>query len=116
MTGNGEVSAPPAIYSGPKDKHKTGCRGSRGMKKTIPGIPLLSIYLCELNDMPEIRSAGYSVFITKSIAREINRFFRLREKPYSKIFILVDENSLRHCYPRLVEQIEYFKEAELIEI
>jgi len=66
--------------------------------------------------MPEIRSAGYSVYINTSIAKEINRFFRAAKDKYSRLFILVDENSLRHCYPGLVEQVEYFKTAELIEI
>jgi 3-dehydroquinate synthase len=66
--------------------------------------------------MTEIKSAGYSVFINKSIAKEINRFFRTAKDNYSGVFILVDENSLRHCYPQLVEQIEYFKKAEIIEI
>ncbi|MCW3070587.1 MAG: 3-dehydroquinate synthase [Bacteroidetes bacterium] len=66
--------------------------------------------------MPEIKSAGYSVYINTSIAKEINRFFRTAKDKYSKLFILVDENSLKHCYPRLVEQVEYFKDAELIEI
>jgi 3-dehydroquinate synthase len=66
--------------------------------------------------MPEIRSSGYSVFINKNISSEINNFFRSAKKPYSGIFILVDENSLRYCYPQLVEQIDHFKDAELIEI
>jgi 3-dehydroquinate synthase len=66
--------------------------------------------------MPEIKSTGYSVYINTSIAKEINRFFRTAKNSYSKIFILVDENSLQHCYPQLVEQIGYFKDAELIEI
>jgi 3-dehydroquinate synthase len=66
--------------------------------------------------MSEIKSTGYSVFINTNIAKEINRFLRMSADRYSDIFILVDENSLKHCYPRLVEQVEYFKEAELIEI
>ncbi|MDF2436833.1 MAG: aroB [Bacteroidota bacterium] len=66
--------------------------------------------------MTEIRSAGYSVFINKDIAAEINRFFESAGSRYSKIFILVDENSMKHCYPQLVEKIEAFKDAELIEI
>lgn len=66
--------------------------------------------------MTEIKSADYSVFINKNIAKEINRFFRTAKGGYSRLFILVDENSLKHCYPQLVEQIEYFKDAEIIEI
>lgn len=66
--------------------------------------------------MAEIKSADYSVFINTNIAKEINRFFRTAKDNYSSLFILVDENSLKHCYPQLVEQIEYFKNAEIIEI
>jgi 3-dehydroquinate synthase len=66
--------------------------------------------------MTEIRSAGYSVFIDKNIATEINRFFKAAGSSYSKIFILVDENSMKYCYPQLVEKVNEFKDAELIEI
>lgn len=66
--------------------------------------------------MTQIKSAGYSVFINKDITNEINRFFKAAKGSYSGIFILVDENSLKHCYPQLVEKIEYFKDAEIIEI
>ena len=66
--------------------------------------------------MTEITSSNYSVFIHPGIAKEINKFFRLNKNKYSGIFILVDENSLKYCYPQLVDQIESFKEAEIIEI
>ncbi|HEX8514765.1 MAG TPA: 3-dehydroquinate synthase [Bacteroidia bacterium] len=66
--------------------------------------------------MPKIISTGYTVFIENNIAAEINSFLKSANGNYSGIFILVDENSLRYCYPRLVEQIDYFKDAELIEI
>ena len=66
--------------------------------------------------MPEITSTNYSVYIHTGIAKEINRFFRLNKSRYSGIFILVDENSLKYCYPQLVDLIEPFKEAEIIEI
>lgn len=66
--------------------------------------------------MAEIKAHNYSVFLSNDIAAEINRFFKNSEKSYSKLFILVDENSLKHCYPQLVEKIEKFESAELIEI
>jgi 3-dehydroquinate synthase len=66
--------------------------------------------------MAEIRSGNYSIFITNSIADEINRFLNAPTSKYSKLFILVDENSLKFCYPQLVEKIEMFEDAELIEV
>ncbi len=44
--------------------------------------------------MTEIRSSNYPVFITNDIAKEINRFLKANKNNISKLFILVDENSL----------------------
>jgi 3-dehydroquinate synthase len=66
--------------------------------------------------MTEISSNSYSVFVTNDIAKEINRFLKASKNKYSKIFILVDNNSLKFCYPQLVEKVEYFEHAEIIEI
>jgi len=66
--------------------------------------------------MTEIRSNTYTVFISNDIAKEINRFLKLNKMKYSKLFILVDENSLKFCYPQLVEKIEAFEDGEIIEI
>ncbi len=66
--------------------------------------------------MTEIRSTNYSVFISDDIAKEINRFLKANKSGYSKVFIFVDENSLKYCYPPLVEKITLFKDAEIIEI
>lgn len=66
--------------------------------------------------MTEIKASNYSVFIAKGIAKEINKFFKANKNKYSRVFILVDENSLKFCYPQIVEQIVSFKEAEIIEI
>lgn len=66
--------------------------------------------------MTEIQSDNYSVFITNDTAKEINRFLKANKNKYSKLFILVDENSLKFCYPQLVDKIEAFKDAEIIEI
>ncbi len=66
--------------------------------------------------MPEIKSSSYSIFISKNIAKDIIRFLKANKKGYSSLFILVDENSLRYCYPQLVTSILQFKDAEIIEI
>lgn len=77
---------------------------------------MLSIFAAHKNFMGEIKSADYSVFISSDITKEINAFFKSNPTRYSKLFILVDENSFRNCYPQLVEQVNLFKDAELIEI
>lgn len=66
--------------------------------------------------MAVIKSTAYPVLIDKNITREINSFFKNKKSSYSKIFILVDENSLNSCYPPLAGKIPYFKDAEIIEI
>lgn len=66
--------------------------------------------------MTEIKATGYSIYINKGISKDINRFFKANKNNYSKLFILVDENSLKYCYPQLVDQIDPFKDAEIIEI
>jgi 3-dehydroquinate synthase len=66
--------------------------------------------------MIEIKSNNYSVFISNGITKELNRFFKSNKNKYSRIFILVDENTLTLCYPQLVSEVEAFKKAEIIEI
>ena len=66
--------------------------------------------------MTEIKAIDYSIFVSSDIHNDINQFLKSNKKTYSKIFILVDENSLLHCYPPLVEKIDAFKDAEIFEI
>jgi 3-dehydroquinate synthase len=66
--------------------------------------------------MAEITATSYKIFINKNIEKDIIRFFTVNKNKYSKLFILVDENSLKYCYPQLVEKIAIFEEAEIIEI
>jgi 3-dehydroquinate synthase len=77
---------------------------------------VFSIFATHKIFMGEIKSADYSVYISKEITKELNTFFQVNKNLYSKLFILVDENSFKNCYPQLVEHVEIFKEAELIEI
>jgi 3-dehydroquinate synthase len=66
--------------------------------------------------MAVIKSSGYPVLINKKIGKEINEFFKDKKNSYSKIFILVDENTIRYCYPPLAAKVGSFKDAEIIEI
>jgi 3-dehydroquinate synthase len=66
--------------------------------------------------MTEIKANNYSVFVSKDCAKEINHFLKINKDKYSKIFILVDENSLQYCYPQLVANVPALVDAEIIEI
>ncbi len=66
--------------------------------------------------MTEIKSTNYSVFVSKNSFKDIIRFLKTNSKGYSKLFILVDENSFKYCYPNLVTKVLPFKDAEIIEI
>jgi 3-dehydroquinate synthase len=66
--------------------------------------------------MTKIKASDYSIFVSKNITKEINRFLKEKANIYSKLFILVDENTLKYCYPQLVDCIPAFKHAEIIEL
>jgi len=66
--------------------------------------------------MTEIKSTNYSIIVSKHISKEIKKFLNGSKKKYSKLFVLVDENSMKYCYPQLVTSIEQFRDAEIIEI
>lgn len=66
--------------------------------------------------MAKVQASDYTVFISNSITEDINAFFEAHQDSFSKLFILVDENSLKHCYPQLVTDIPVFEDAEIIEI
>ncbi len=66
--------------------------------------------------MTEIKADNYSIFISKDITKEIKRFLKVNKNRFSKLFVLVDENTLKYCYPQLVSRIPAFEEAEIIEI
>ena len=66
--------------------------------------------------MTETKASDYSIYISKNISKEINRFLKVNENKYSKLFILVDENTIEYCYPQMVACIPAFENAEIIEI
>ncbi|MFY9308341.1 MAG: 3-dehydroquinate synthase [Bacteroidia bacterium] len=66
--------------------------------------------------MAKIKTSDYTIAVSKDIASEINTFIETRRERFSRLFILVDENSLKCCYPQLVAEIPAFEDAEIIEI
>lgn len=61
-----------------------------------------------------IAAPNYSIQIGDAALDQLNAF--LKKNKYSKIFILVDENSLQHCVPQLVSRVKKLSEAEIIEL
>lgn len=64
--------------------------------------------------MKSIKAATYYVHFKNKGYEELNTL--LLNKDYSSIFILVDENTLEHCYPIFIETLETHKRIEVIEI
>lgn len=54
------------------------------------------------------------ITIGDDVFAKLARF--LKRSPYSSLFILVDENSLKHCLPVLVANVPKLLEAEVIEL
>jgi 3-dehydroquinate synthase len=61
-----------------------------------------------------IASPNYSIQIGDAALDQLSAF--LKKNKFSKIFILVDENSLQHCVPQLVSRVKKLAEAEIIEL
>lgn len=66
--------------------------------------------------MKEIKASSYSVFVSDNVTKELNSFFKKNKGKYSKLFVLLDENSYEHCYPKIITGVKALEEAEIIEI
>ncbi len=64
--------------------------------------------------MKPILSNGYSIFTGNDSLSLINDF--LKKSTYSQFVILCDENTLTHCLPLVLQEVEQFANAEIIEI
>jgi len=61
----------------------------------------------------EVKSQGYSVIIGDDALSHLNDF--LNQRQYSKYFIIVDENTIEHCLPTIVTNIDVLSNAEVIQ-
>jgi 3-dehydroquinate synthase len=61
-----------------------------------------------------IKSVHYNVVIGKDSLSQLNSY--VHKKRYSKIFILCDENTFKHCLPELLFHCDSLHESELLEI
>ncbi|APG64556.1 3-dehydroquinate synthase [Tenacibaculum todarodis] len=64
--------------------------------------------------MKTIQAVTYPVHFQKESYKELSKL--IEEKNYSTIFILVDENTLEHCYPKFIPNLATDKRIEVIEI
>jgi len=64
--------------------------------------------------MESIKASTYFVHFKEQGYKALNELIADRE--YSKIFILVDENSMDYCYPRFIQFLEVTQPIEVIEI
>jgi 3-dehydroquinate synthase len=61
----------------------------------------------------QINTSNSTIFISSDIEPFLTRI--VKELPPSKVFILVDENSKKHCLP-IIASIDRVKDAEIIEV
>jgi 3-dehydroquinate synthase len=64
--------------------------------------------------MESIKASTYFVHFKEKGYKALNDL--IAEKQYSKIFILVDENSMDYCYPRFIQYLETDRPIDAIEI
>jgi 3-dehydroquinate synthase len=64
--------------------------------------------------MKTIQAVSYPVHFQEESYQELNNL--IEAKDYSSLFILVDENTFEHCYPKFIPNLSTNKRIEVIEI
>lgn len=64
--------------------------------------------------MKTIQAVSYPVHFVKDDYFELNNF--LKNKNYSTVFLLVDENTMLHCYPKFMQNVTIENKFEVLEI
>ena len=64
--------------------------------------------------MQTIQAVTYPVHFHNNSYQELSNL--IADKNYSTIFILVDENTFEHCYPKFIPNLSTDKTIEVIEI
>ncbi len=64
--------------------------------------------------MNTINAATYPIHFNEKAYHELNTY--VLKKDYSSVFILVDDNTLEHCYPRFMQLFTTNKPIEVIQI
>lgn len=64
--------------------------------------------------MQTIQASTYPVHFQKDSYKELSKL--IASKHYSSVFLLVDENTMTHCYPKFIPLLELDTRLEVIEI
>ncbi len=64
--------------------------------------------------MRAIQTEMYSIYFQEKAYKELSAYVLFRN--YSKVFILVDENTYTHCYPVFIEKMKIDKPIEVVKI
>ena len=64
--------------------------------------------------MKTIKAVSYPVHFQEESYQELSQL--IQEKDYSTLFVLVDENTMEHCYPKFIPNLKTNKTIEVIEI
>ena len=64
--------------------------------------------------MKTIQAVSYPVHFQEESYKELSNL--IENKNYSTLFILVDENTFEHCYPKFIQHLVTDKKIEVIEI
>lgn len=64
--------------------------------------------------MKTIQATSYPIYFEDNAYKELNNF--INNSNYSSIFVLVDENTLQHCYPRFMPLFSTHKRIEVIQL
>ena len=64
--------------------------------------------------MTTIQAVTYPIHFNEKAYTELANL--IRKNNYSSIFILVDNNTIEHCYPRFMQLLETDKTIEVIQI
>ncbi|KOY52777.1 3-dehydroquinate synthase [Polaribacter dokdonensis] len=64
--------------------------------------------------MKTIKAVSYPVHFQEESYQELSQL--IQEKDYSTLFVLVDENTMEHCYPKFIPNLKTDKTIEVIEI
>ncbi|MEN8702988.1 MAG: 3-dehydroquinate synthase [Polaribacter sp.] len=64
--------------------------------------------------MKTIKAISYPVHFQEESYQELSKL--IQEKEYSTLFVLVDENTRKHCYPKFISNLKINKNIKIIEI
>lgn len=59
---------------------------------------------------------NYPIYVGNNVFEKINSFLKKHAGTQTRIFILVDENTMQHCLPILINNVPALQKADIIEI